>query len=115
MSSPDQRSAEAQAYRAWYKTARWQRIRVRQLAEHPLCCMCQEQGHITIATVCDHAEPHRGDADKFWNASNLQSLCGDCHDRHKQVIERRGFSPIIGIDGWPSDSAHPANTRKVLR
>jgi 5-methylcytosine-specific restriction protein A len=95
------RSEAAQAYRAWYKTARWQRIRAAQLAAEPLCRMCLAIGRITPATVCDHVDPHRGDPAKFWTGP-YQSLCDTHHSSDKQRIERGGKPrPVIGEDGWP--------------
>jgi 5-methylcytosine-specific restriction protein A len=89
----------------WYKTARWQKLRRRQLQTEPLCCMCTAESRITAATICDHIEPHRGDPVKFW-AGPFQSLCAEHHNRTKQSIEKGGEGkPIrqpIGIDGWPT-------------
>lgn len=86
-------------YKRWYKTARWQKLRARQLYHHPLCVMCLPRP--TPATVCDHAEPHRGDEVKFW-AGPFQSLCKQHHDSDKQRIEKGGKArPRIGLDGWP--------------
>jgi 5-methylcytosine-specific restriction protein A len=83
-------------YKAWYKTARWQRLRELQLGEHPLCAFCKR-----IANVCDHEQPHRGDEERFW-AGPFQSLCKPCHDSDKQRIEKGGKpKPHIGTDGWP--------------
>ena len=57
----------------------WQRIRARQLAEHPLCEVCRREGHITPArevhhimslTSCGTHEP-----------ANLLCLCKPCHSR----------------------------------
>lgn len=88
-------------YKRWYKTARWQRLRAAQLAEHPLCAMCLPKP--TVATVCDHKEPHRGDEVKFWSGP-FQSLCKPHHDSDKQRIEKGGKpKPVIGIDGWPEE------------
>jgi 5-methylcytosine-specific restriction endonuclease McrA len=100
--SRDQRSADAARYRRLYKTARWQRIRAAQLAAHPLCRYCQEQGRVTAATVCDHAVPHKGNEAAFFDQSNLQSLCSSCHDSTKQSEEKTGKKKdVIGVDGWP--------------
>jgi 5-methylcytosine-specific restriction protein A len=99
----DNRSAEADAYRGWYKTARWQRLRARQLAEEPLCRFCQANGIIEPAKVCDHVERHMGDETKFWQGP-FQSLCGPCHNSTKQALEKSGTPKItvrIGLDGWP--------------
>lgn len=49
--------------------------------------MCEAEGVVTAATVCDHVEPHRGDANKFWNGP-FQSLCDFHHNRDKQRAER---------------------------
>ena len=107
---PDQRSPHAHQYRKLYKTTRWQRIREAQLRAHPLCQMCEAQGRIVAATVCDHVTPHRGDELKFY-AGPFASLCKPCHDSTNQAEEHRGYSNAIGLDGWPTDGRHPANQK----
>lgn len=107
-----QRSPEASKYRAWHKTARWQRRRARQLAKHPLCqCPhCREgKGRFSKATVVDHIIPHRGDPKLFWDENNLQSMAADCHDRWKQSQESGGHGFMSGCDerGWPLSQDHP--------
>jgi len=85
-----------------YQNNAWKDLRRNQLQKQPLCEFCLARGIITMATVCDHIEPHRGDLDKFWNPLNLQSLCKQCHDIDKQRIENGlNEKKIIGIDGWP--------------
>lgn len=105
--SRDQRSAEAEAYRPWYKTARWRQLRSAILRSKPLCRMCREHGVITAATVVDHIQPHKGDEALFWSPENLQPLCATHHNRDKQSEERRGYSTEVGADGWPTDQKHP--------
>ena len=78
-----------QEWRAWYKTARWVRLRAAQLNTEPLCRMCFAADRIEGATVCDHVEPHRGDPVKFWDGP-FQSLCQTCHNVAKQRDERGG-------------------------
>jgi 5-methylcytosine-specific restriction protein A len=65
--------------------ARWRRARAYYLAQHPICVRCGD-----IATVVDHSTPHKGDTVLFWDKSNWQSLCKQCHDR-KTAIEDGGF------------------------
>ena len=65
------------------------------------------------ASVVDHIIPHRGDESLFWDQTNWQSLCKQCHDSAKQKEETHGYSSAIGVDGWPIDSEHPANTGKL--
>lgn len=90
----------------WYHTTRWRKRRAYQLADEPLCRMCEDQGRITEATVADHIEPHNGDYDKFWHGK-LQSLCATCHNVRKQRIERSGYSAACDVDGMPIDPGHP--------
>jgi len=102
-----------QSWHHFYTGRYWQRRRRLQLREHPLCKFCADRGAVVRASVVDHLKPHRGD----WNLfvlGELQSLCADCHDKHKRYIEIRGHSIEVGDDGWPLDPNHPAN-RKTWR
>ena len=67
---------------ALYRTSRWKRERARYLAAYPLCCAPLQNGGVCMATatVVDHRQPHRGDADLFWNDLNWQSLCAHHHN-----------------------------------
>jgi 5-methylcytosine-specific restriction enzyme A len=97
----------------WYDLPRWRRRRRSQLLHHPWCVICESRGIATIATIADHVVPHRGD----WNAfifGDLQSLCRAHHDGSKKEMELKGYCTDIGIDGWPLDSKHPANTGRIL-
>jgi hypothetical protein len=94
-----QRDAErraALATRRLYSTQRWRKLAKAELAAERLCCMCLREGVVTIATIRDHVEPHRGDVDKFWNGPR-QSLCKPHHDSAKQREEaqtgRGGSNP----------------------
>lgn len=97
----DFRSPEATQYRTWYKTSTWKQIRRKQLANHPLCAMCQQERRTTPATICDHIKAHRGDWSLFFSGP-FQSLCKPCHDRHAQHRDRTGNETrVTGLDGWP--------------
>lgn len=111
----DSRSKEAAAYRAWYKTPIWKAIRLNQLSTHPLCRMCEAEGRIVAASVCDHINPHRGAWDAFVSGP-FQSLCKPCHDRHAQRRDRTGHeTKVIGLDGWPvgPDAEAPGGGEKA--
>jgi 5-methylcytosine-specific restriction endonuclease McrA len=45
---------------------------------------------VTLATVVDHVEPHRGDQERFWDERNWQALCASCHSSDKQREEAAG-------------------------
>lgn len=111
------RSPEARAWRKWYKTAAWQRLRGAQLAKHPLCqCPhCQEgKQRTTTATVVDHKIPHKGDRRLFFDSKNLRSMSKPCHDAFKQSQERGGAGFFKGVDerGWPLSADHEWNYEK---
>ena len=92
-----------------YNTRRWINARLAFLREHPLCRFCEQNSRTEPATVVDHIQPHRGDEELFWDVDNWQPLCKPCHDRAKQLLEKRGYHQHVGSDGWPTDPRHPAN------
>ena len=61
--------------------ARWRTARALVLKQHPLCAFCQAEGKLVQATVVDHIIPYRGDQRLFWDQSNWESLCKECHDK----------------------------------
>lgn len=68
--------------------ARWRRLRLAFLLQHPLCEECQRQGRLVAATDVDHIIPRRqGGSDE---AYNLQALCHECHSR-KTATEDGGW------------------------
>lgn len=80
-------------WRAWYKTARWGKLRWQVLTEAQFtCAMCGRLEGNTSQLVADHIRPHRGSEPLFWDRGNLQCLCKGCHDGRKQAMERRSGS-----------------------
>jgi 5-methylcytosine-specific restriction protein A len=78
-------------WKAWYKTARWQQLRLAIFRRDLFTCQMPGCGRLegnTSLLVCDHKTPHRGDATLFWDASNLQTICKPCHDSVKQKEEQ---------------------------
>ena len=76
-------------WRRWYKTARWQRLRLGVLERDCYTCgKCQVVETDTSQLVADHRVPHRGDEALFWAEGNLWCLCAACHNRVKQAEER---------------------------
>lgn len=69
---------------------KWQKIRARFLALHPICQECERLGIVKAATDVDHIVPHRGDMNLFYDIENLQALCHECHSR-KTAKEDGGF------------------------
>lgn len=79
-------------WRAWYKTARWQKLRLEVLKRDGF--KCQATGVALIgkypahnSPVADHKTPHRGDPDLFWDINNIQAVSKEYHDGEKQRLE----------------------------
>lgn len=83
---------------------KWRKAREAYLKKHPLCVYCKRQGHTTVATVVDHIKPHRGDSKLFWDRTNWQPLCKQCHDSVKKREENGKEVTAFGTDGLPIDS-----------
>lgn len=86
--------------------SRWQKARQGYLSSHPLCEDHKKRGHIVVATVVDHIVPHKGDMELFWDRGNWQSLCKQCHDSHKQRLEKSGRETGCDLSGLPLDPRH---------
>lgn len=70
-------------------TYAWSKASKAFLRSHPLCEECLKGGKYVKATVIDHIVPHRGDRTLFWDRSNWQALCKQCHDRKTGREDRR--------------------------
>jgi 5-methylcytosine-specific restriction endonuclease McrA len=82
---PYVRTGTNQSWRAWYKTRRWQKLRMQVITRDRFTCKrCGKVEVKTSQLVCDHIKPHRGDEHLFWDMQNLQTLCADpCHNSVK--------------------------------
>lgn len=85
------RSREAFApWRAWYRTARWARLRTKVLVRDAYTCRRCGATRNSPELVADHIKPHRGDPVLFWcGEDGLQTLCSPCHGGAKQRQETR--------------------------
>ena len=89
------RERDQRPWRGWYKTSRWQKLRMKILRRDLFTCQWSGCGRVVADTsklVADHREPHRGDEVLFWDENNLWTLCKQCHDSAKQREERRGYA-----------------------
>lgn len=66
--------------RQWIHSPRWRRESKAHLDAHPLCVPCEKQGITKAAGLTDHIIPHKGNYELFWDQSNWQSMCNDCHE-----------------------------------
>lgn len=82
--------------RSWYKSARWQALRLVVL-ERDLYT-CQHTGVILVggkdkpnSAVVHHKVPHKGDELLFWDINNLEAVSKEWHDADAQRAEKRAL------------------------
>lgn len=72
-------------------TGKWRRAAKEFLRANPLCAECLRRGITRAATDVDHIIPWNNlgqrDMRLFWDRSNWQALCHECHSR-KTARER---------------------------
>lgn len=70
--------------------------------ENALCRYCVNEGRTKEANVVDHIIPHKGCEILFWDETNWQPLCVNCHNSRKKMEELSGrVKKSFGDDGWP--------------
>ena len=74
-------------YQKQYNNQRWVMYRKQYLAEHPYC-INYDTCH-NLATVVDHIIDHEGDYQRFWEHTNHQPMCKQCHD--KKTASTKGW------------------------
>ena len=90
----DTRYSPDATVRGWYKSARWQALRMQVLARD--LYTCQQTGVVLAgkapapnSPVVHHKTPHKGDEQLFWDIANLQAVSKAWHDAEAQSEERR--------------------------
>lgn len=106
-------------YKHLYNDPRWEGLRRATFRRDNYTCvrcgaLCIGRKRGKRSPACDHITAHRGNTSLFFDPSNLQTLCNQCHSTGKQIEERRGYSIETDGDGWPVDPRHPANTPQRL-
>lgn len=69
-----------------YRDPKWQKASKIFLSANPICVICGKP-----ATDTDHIIPHKGDYKLFWDASNWQPLCHECHARKTYEENREAY------------------------
>lgn len=85
----DKYRERAEPWRAWYRTARWRKLRMSVFVrDHFTCRECGRIDGNTSRLVCHHLTPHKGDEELFWDENNLGCVCAPCHDGPIKQRER---------------------------
>jgi 5-methylcytosine-specific restriction protein A len=81
-------------WRAWYRTARWQKLRHQVFVRDAY--KCQRTGVLAIgkypapnSPVANHIRPHKGDPALFWDPDNIETITKAVHDSIVQAEERK--------------------------
>jgi 5-methylcytosine-specific restriction protein A len=72
---------------------------------HPLCVECERVGKLIAATIVDHIISHKGDPILFWDESNWQALCRQCHNRKTAETDGRWGGGSKSLDRFAVDRA----------
>jgi 5-methylcytosine-specific restriction endonuclease McrA len=96
-----------------YNKRAWHRARKRQLAAKPYCERCFERdGCVVSAQAVHHETPIKVDPTRAFDATNLRSLCVNCHNaEHGRGVARNYSIEIDPRNGFPTDPNHPFNFR----
>jgi len=83
----------SQPWKAWYKTARWRRLREQVLIRDAYTCqrtgqVCGGKHPAPDSPVVNHKRPHRGDERLFWDPNNLEVVAKSVHDSAIQAEEQ---------------------------
>lgn len=105
----DTRYSTDAALRAKYKVKRWADIRIailaRDLWQCQMCGVLLRQGRTDeAAALIDHIKPAKLCPDLFYEPTNLQACCRNCHATHCTTIEAKH---------WPDPEAIAAAKRAI--
>lgn len=81
-------ASKARDSHAFLCSQQWLALRMKVLANHPLCVECRKHNIVKAATDVDHIAPRSDRPDLALAEHNLQPLCKRCHS----VKTRREFN-----------------------
>ena len=69
-------------YNQFYHSKEWKKLRRKALErDNYLCIECKKKGIITPANTVHHIKPLRIDDSRALQLSNLETVCGACHNK----------------------------------
>ncbi|MDF1606966.1 HNH endonuclease [Hoeflea sp. YIM 152468] len=84
--------------RRWYKTARWQKLKVKVHVRDLYVCqvtgvLCGGKYPTGNSPVADHITEPEGDPDLFWDIDNIRTVSKEYHDGERQREQARRRRP----------------------
>jgi 5-methylcytosine-specific restriction protein A len=86
--------------RKWQASVRYKNARKYFLKKNPFCVKCAKDkgeynpSRLVKAEVLDHIVPHKSDYSLFWDQTNWQALCKQCHNRKTNSKDGGFGNPI---------------------
>ena len=77
------------------------------LNRFPLCATCREKGLTVLAEELDHIKPVEQDPEGFWDESNWQGLCVECHiDKTtlENTVDKAAKGWVERMQDWDKDA-----------
>ncbi|WP_200974450.1 HNH endonuclease [Echinicola sp. 20G] len=71
----------------FYRGSKWRKVRKQYIEENPICELCAQYDIVSEGEYVDHIIPRRFCKEMEYDKRNLQTLCGDCHNK-KTALER---------------------------
>ena len=90
---------EPEAIRRLRWNRRYRRWRAEILRSEPLCRFCKESGLTVAAEQIDHIEAVHLAPERFWDRTNIQPLCRECHEL-KHADDRLTLEQIREREAW---------------
>jgi 5-methylcytosine-specific restriction protein A len=80
-------------WRSWYKTKRWQDLRMQVFVRDAFVCqrtgvLCIGKHPASNSPVANHKKAHRGDPELFWDINNIETVTKEVHDSLIQAEEQ---------------------------
>lgn len=107
------RKRDEEEWRGWYKTAQWQKLKMRVHVRDLFTC--RQTGVLLTgkfpapnSPVADHIVKHEGDPALFWDEDNVQTVSKAYHDGEKQRIEH-GLAPVWSVPRGVGRSGVPVH------
>lgn len=82
---------ELTPWRKWYASKQWHELRKRIFLRDRFTCQepdCRKIEFDTANLVAHHVKAHKGSPKLFWQETNIQTVCKQCHDTVIQSRER---------------------------
>ena len=84
-----------------HHTRKWKNLRLHHILQYPLCKACEGKNIVKSADEVDHIVPVSVEPERFFDPTNLQSLCRNCHwEKTARENSTRPDNLIVEDEKW---------------